>query len=56
MDWVALFWIMVFAGGFCFVLAFSEIIVDALYDFSPSYRSWADKQMENLHAWDEEVE
>lgn len=46
MDWVALFWIMVFTGGFCFLLVFGELFMNALYEFFPPYRRWFDKQLE----------
>lgn len=56
MDWAALFWIMVFAGGFCFLLVFGEVVMSTMYILIPPYRRWVDKRMENLHDWDEEVE
>lgn len=34
MDWAAIFWIMVFMGGFCLLLVFGELFMNALYEFS----------------------
>lgn len=55
MDWAAIFWIMVFMGGFCLLLAFGELFMNALYRFVPPYRRWLDKQVSNID-WDEEEE
>lgn len=53
---VNLLWIGVFTGGFCFLLVFGEVVMNAMYELIPPYRKWVDKQMENLPDWDEEVE
>lgn len=57
MDQLAnLLWIGIFTGGFCILLAFGELIMNALYEFFPPYRRWYDKQLDNMPDWDEEVE
>lgn len=53
---VNLLWIGVFTGGFCFLLVFGELFMNALYEFFPPYRRWFDKQLEKMPNWDEEVE
>lgn len=54
MDWAAIFWIMGFMGGFCLLLVFGELFTNVLYEISPHYRRWVDKQIDNLPDWDEE--
>lgn len=46
MNWAAMFWIMVFVGGFCLLLALGDLVTDILYEIFPPYRNWFDEHNE----------